>query len=323
MKRITIAALCMILMSFSSVSAYFENADTGYIVQTDGDIYFESDCSQYTETGTFKNADFVGYDNKPVKVSSGKSGESAVFKTNVVPDYYEIYYWKSVFDEGDPNAKFDFIATGSQNGTGEIDFSSGVTGWESIGIFFCHDGAANLSVISSGEGKIPSTALRLVKRTQEEYNAYRIFVKSDDVVLMMVNSRNAIVKRQRQRIPDIAPCIKENTAFVPIRFITEGMNGDVEWNAEEKKAVIKMDNHVIEFMPGSLLYIVDGEEKTLNSAAYIENGRTMVPIRALSEGAGKKVQWEENGLIIICDKMDITESEYAVFVAAAEKMLAE
>ena len=312
----------MIMYPIGSYADY-ENTDSMFTVETDGTVYFKDDCNPYTETGIFSDADFVGYDNNPVRVSSGAAGESVLFRATINPDYYEIYYWKSVFEDGDPNAYIDFIATGSQNGRCDIDFSKGMTGWQSIGIYFCHDGAANLTVFSSGEGKIPATAMRLVKRSVEDYNAYRIFVGSKNVVLMKIDSRNSICNREKMIIPDTAPVLQNDITFVPIRFISENMNGNVLWDGSERSVSVELNGHNIKFYIDSTVYTVDGVEYTLDSAPFIANGRTMIPIRALSEGAGKTVQWEENGLIIICDELVINQADYDAFVECAGALLEE
>lgn len=320
MKKI-IALMLLIVSVSQNVYAYYETSDLGTVIKTDGDIFSKETPRGYTETGSFSVADFVGYDNGEVRISSGKKDESVFFSRSVTPDYYEVFYWKSIFEEGDPNAKVDFIASGSQLGTDKMDFSEGVAGWESLGIYFCHDGYGNTTIVSSGEGKIPSTMVRFVKRTKEEYNAYRIFSESKNVILLKASNRNAIVKKQKVKIPDSAPEIINGTTFVPIRFVTENFDADVLWDANEKKVTVLLADHKIEFFVGKEEYFVDGIEFKLLASPYIKNGRTMVPARAISEGAGKTVKWEENGLIIICDELKLADSEYKEFVQCAGALI--
>ena len=321
MKKIALL-LILIMTLYPALSfADYENTENMFIIETDGNVYLKDDCNPYTETGIFTDAEFVGYNNNAVRISSGKANDSVLFKTTITPDYYEIYYWKSVFEDGDPNAYIDFIATGSQNGRCDIDFSKGMTGWQSIGIYFCHDGAANLTVVSSGDGKIPATAMRLVKRNVDEYNAYRIFVASKNVILMKINSRNSICNMEKMKIPDTAPMLQNDITFVPIRFVSENMKGDVFWDGNERTVLVELEGHNIKFYIDSTVYTVDGVEYTLDSAPFISNDRTMIPIRALSEGAGKKVVWEDNGLIIICDELVINQADYESFVKCAGELL--
>lgn len=321
MKKIMALILLASSVVSQSVYAYYETSDLGDVVKTDGEIYSENASREYIENGTFLTSDFVGYDNKAVRVSSGRKNESVSLAHQVTPDYYEVFYWKSIFADGDPYAKFDFIASGSQTGSGTIDFTEGTAGWESLGIYFCHDGFGKVTVSSSGEGKIPITSVRMVKKTKEEYNAYRIFTTSKNAILMKVNNQNAIVRRQIVKIPDVVPEIVNDTTFVPIRFVTENFNADVLWDSEDKKVTVLLEDHKIDFYVDKEEYFVNGEKFTLLASPFVKNGRTMVPIRALAEGVGKIVKWEENGLIIICDELKIIESEYNDFVQCAGELI--
>lgn len=48
----------------------------------------------------------------------------------------------------------------------------------------------------------------------------------------------------------------------------------------------------VELRIGSTLYKVDGVTQTMDAAPYIEEGRTMVPVRFLAEGLGGTVGWD-------------------------------
>ncbi len=43
---------------------------------------------------------------------------------------------------------------------------------------------------------------------------------------------------------------------------------------------------------GNPEFTVDGEKTTLLSSPYISNGRTMVPLRVISEAFGAEVGWD-------------------------------
>ncbi len=53
-------------------------------------------------------------------------------------------------------------------------------------------------------------------------------------------------------------------------------------------------------------YYVNGEERKLDVPASIINGRTMVPVRAVSEGLGCQVKWENDTKTVIVETVDIT-----------------
>lgn len=49
----------------------------------------------------------------------------------------------------------------------------------------------------------------------------------------------------------------------------------------------------------------------MDDDVYIKDGRTMLPLRAISEGLGKKVYWNDSGMVIVSvnDVSVITENE--------------
>ena len=53
-------------------------------------------------------------------------------------------------------------------------------------------------------------------------------------------------------------------------------------------------NTKIELQVGSKLMYVDSRKVELDQGPVIQNGRTLVPIRAIAEALGAKVDWDEN-----------------------------
>lgn len=89
------------------------------------------------------------------------------------------------------------------------------------------------------------------------------------------------------------PVIREERTLIPVRFLFELMGAEVEWNAEEQSAVISYNGTTVKVTIGSSAAIVNGEEKTLDSPAQLIGGKTMIPLRFISEELGFKVDWNE------------------------------
>lgn len=114
---------------------------------------------------------------------------------------------------------------------------------------------------------------------------------------------------------DIVPYVSdEGRTLVPIRFISESLGADVEWEEEQQLITITKGSDVIKMNIGNTTYSVNDKENTLETAPIITNDRTMVPLRAISEAFGQKVYWND-GLIVISD-IDCT---YTDEEAAAQK----
>lgn len=101
---------------------------------------------------------------------------------------------------------------------------------------------------------------------------------------------------------DTNPYIKQNRTFVPIRFIAEAFNMDVEWIQDEKKAVLKDESITIEMWLDSDRILVNGEEIILDAGIEGKNGRTMVPIRFFAELMGFTVAWDDSTYSVLMNK---------------------
>jgi hypothetical protein len=89
---------------------------------------------------------------------------------------------------------------------------------------------------------------------------------------------------------DTSPVNKEGNVFVPVRAIAESLGYEVIWNSPNIEIGGK-----VKLTIGSNIMFVDGKKVFLNFAPYIdENNRTLVPIRAIAEAFGCKVDWVQS-----------------------------
>jgi hypothetical protein len=91
---------------------------------------------------------------------------------------------------------------------------------------------------------------------------------------------------------DAAPEIINSRTFVPIRFIAESFGAAVEWLPETQGITITLGDHTIGLQIGNATAVIDGTIVSLSAAPYIKNGRTMVPLRVISEAFGGDVVWD-------------------------------
>ena len=88
-----------------------------------------------------------------------------------------------------------------------------------------------------------------------------------------------------------APIISNGRTLVPIRAIIESLGGSVKWNAETSTASVVHGENNIELTLGSKTAYINGEEKVLDTEPVFVNGRTMLPLRFISEGFGFDIDW--------------------------------
>lgn len=79
--------------------------------------------------------------------------------------------------------------------------------------------------------------------------------------------------------------------MIPVRCLVEQMGADVSYDSTLKAARIVRAGVEIIMPIGSKTCTVNGEPFQMDVAPYIENGRTMIPARYVSELFGQNIQW--------------------------------
>ncbi len=99
-------------------------------------------------------------------------------------------------------------------------------------------------------------------------------------VVLMVNG---------DAVGDADAIIKNGTTLVPLRFISERFGANVAWDSDTKTVVINNADTSIKCQIGDSAVIVNGERRETTNPAEIVDGRTYVPLRAISTAFGAEV----------------------------------
>jgi len=92
--------------------------------------------------------------------------------------------------------------------------------------------------------------------------------------------------------PDVQPFVDANgRTFVPVRFVSEELNCEVEWHPDTRTVTIDRGRINAKLTIGIKEITVLGVTKTMNTAAQVQNGRTLVPARFVAEAFGCEVEW--------------------------------
>ena len=138
--------------------------------------------------------------------------------------------------------------------------------------------------------------------------------KVKDAVVLTTKAPNALVKGTAAKVDSqndqVMPRIVDSRTLVPARFISESFGGEVGWNADTRTVTITIDGKTVELTIDDVNLKINGEVATvMDVPAQIIENRTMVPLRVLCETVlGKKVFWDNKGLIVISDVDNILDS---------------
>jgi uncharacterized YkwD family protein len=105
-------------------------------------------------------------------------------------------------------------------------------------------------------------------------------------------SLSIFYKGKQIPFPDIAPFINSNQRImVPLRFISQEMGYDVEWEGTEQKISINKEKTSMNLWIGKNIVFKNNQLFVGDSTPVIHNDRTMVPLRMVSELLGCEVTW--------------------------------
>lgn len=153
-------------------------------------------------------------------------------------------------------------------------------------------GGGSYSVTETAESK----ALKTVKKA----------------IVLLVNSGKALVEGANKNVDSdtaVAPFIENSRTLLPLRFIAESLGAKVDWNNETREIKITYGSTTVIMHLDSDIYYINGIEHKMDVTAKSVSGRTMIPVRYISESLGKEVFWDDKGLIVISDKTNIFDSQ--------------
>lgn len=93
------------------------------------------------------------------------------------------------------------------------------------------------------------------------------------------------------------PAMEDDRILVPMRFLFEQMGAEVDWNNDTQTATATLANQAVAFSIDDTEAEVNSAPVTMDVPARLVNGKTMVPIRFLSENLGYTVSWDQENRI--------------------------
>lgn len=119
-------------------------------------------------------------------------------------------------------------------------------------------------------------------------------IENKDLINIKVNGKKIKM--------DTVPYINNGRTMVPVRFISEELKLNVDWNEKTRTVIIQDQNQKAELVIGSDNVKKDNANIKLESPAEIRNGRTFVPVRAIAEIFNSEAQWDQVTKTVIINK---------------------
>lgn len=134
-----------------------------------------------------------------------------------------------------------------------------------------------MKAIANVSARLMSFALLVAAGAATAQAQGRLYVEVDD---------------SRVVFTDVQPQMMNGRVMVPIRGVFERLGADVLWTESNQTVTVTGTNLDISLVVDNNTATVNGREVWFDAPARVEQGRTLVPVRFLSETLGANVRWE-------------------------------
>jgi len=111
---------------------------------------------------------------------------------------------------------------------------------------------------------------------------------------ILISDVSVLVNGKEVHFPDQVPYINQDSrTMVPVRFISESLGAKVSWDNDNRMVIIEKGEDIIKLKIGENKADVNGKTVSFDTSAVLQNDRTMVPVRFISEALGAKVGWNQ------------------------------
>ncbi len=90
---------------------------------------------------------------------------------------------------------------------------------------------------------------------------------------------------------DVAPMISDSRTFIPVRGMFELAGATIGWDADTRQVTVEADGTKVVVTIDNKQARVNGRRQIMDAPPFIKDGRTLIPVRFISENLGYKVDW--------------------------------
>lgn len=105
------------------------------------------------------------------------------------------------------------------------------------------------------------------------------------------NSVSVVIDGTRLSL-DQPPLLTNGRTLVPLRGVFEALGAEVRWTAATRTVTAVKGDTTVSLRIGQSTAAINGQSVRLDAPAVVASGRTMVPLRFVSEALGASVNWD-------------------------------
>ncbi|WP_372663787.1 copper amine oxidase N-terminal domain-containing protein [Cohnella sp.] len=112
---------------------------------------------------------------------------------------------------------------------------------------------------------------------------------------------------------NVTPVTRQGITLLPIAPIISQLGGQTKWDGAARKVTITLNSDTIELWIDRKSAVVNGVEKELTVAPTSINGRTMIPVRFVTENLGADIRWYKDSQMVLIYFGDAAENDTDLF----------
>jgi hypothetical protein len=98
---------------------------------------------------------------------------------------------------------------------------------------------------------------------------------------------------------DESPTLTNDRVLVPQRTIFEALGASISWDPSTKTVLATSQNHSVKLTVGETVAYINNQVIKLDVPPKIVDGRTMIPLRFISQALDAKVTWSQDARLVI------------------------
>lgn len=271
---------------------------------------YQIDAMEPEDPALWQAGTLTGFGGTAVMEGKGASGAAGTWEIETQPGAYYVSWWNAISDAGCPAATLTLKSAEIEQKY-ELPQNQGVSGWLELGMIQLSDGKLTVHIAGTS-GKVLASAVRLNIIDGYEAMTALMFQRNPNLAAMKINS--PVLFQNSRKIQVQPPVLIEDTTWVPLRILSEGLGYSVEWDGQHQKIFMQSGDTTLLFTIGSSEYTKNGETYEMPFAPFLQEDITMVPLRLVSESMGQLVFWHESGMILVGDEVPFDTETDAKFL---------